>query len=149
TVQEASFAAVNYTGIELLNVDSATHNLTVIGTSGNDAMSVTPTGAAAATVTLTTSDPSVGSTPVVNASNIGTAFNVDPSAGADTLPVHGPQNAETITVTSALVTVGALKTVNYTNTENLVVRAQAGNDTISVSPTTTTTTIFVDGGDPI
>src|SRR2546429_7958413 len=66
TVGEATFAAVNYTGIETLNIDSAGHNLTVIGTAGNDDMSVTPTGAAAATPLLTSSNPSAGSTPGIN-----------------------------------------------------------------------------------
>src|SRR5262249_58467750 len=107
-----------------------------------------PTGAAAATVSLTSSNPSVGSTPVVNASNIGTTFTVDAGGGTDTLTVNGTQNGETITVSGALVTIGALKTVNYLGTENLAVNGQGGSDTFNVTPSATTT-MFIDGGDPI
>src|SRR5262249_14850126 len=65
TVTEAGSAAVSYTGIEALNINAAGHNsTTVIGTGGDDTMSVTPTGPAALTTQLTSSAPSVGSTPV-------------------------------------------------------------------------------------
>ena len=40
--------------------------------------------------------------------------------GTDTVAVNGTDAAETIVVTGALVTVGALATVNYSNAENLV-----------------------------
>src|SRR5207247_1144021 len=66
TVTEATFGPVTYTGIETINLNAAGHNLTVVGTAGNDKLNVTPTGAAAATVLLTSSDPSLGSTPVIN-----------------------------------------------------------------------------------
>ena len=60
TVQEATFAAITLSGIELLNANANGHSLTSIGTSGNDALDITPTGAAAATIRLLTSAPSVG-----------------------------------------------------------------------------------------
>src|SRR5262249_17934940 len=77
TVQEATFGAVSLSGVELLNANASAHNLTVNGTTGNDAISVTPTGAAAATVILSSGSPSVGSVPVVNALGIGTTLIVD------------------------------------------------------------------------
>src|SRR5262249_59255859 len=107
-----------------------------------------PTGAAAATVSLTSSNPSVGSTPVVNASNIGTTFTVDAGGGTDTLTVNGTQNGETITVSGALVTVGALKTVNYLGSENLAVNGRAGNATFNGHPYRPTR-MFNGGGHPV
>src|SRR5262249_32194892 len=120
TVQEATFGAVSLSGVEILNIDAATHNLTLRGTAGNDVLSVTPTAANSITAQLISSAPSIGSTPVVNGSNIGT-FNVDLLAGSDQLIVNGNQNGNFITVTGALVTVdstnpasAAFETVNYT-----------------------------------
>src|SRR5205814_10491395 len=73
--------------------------------------------------------------------------------GSDQLQVIGTQGADIVTVTSALVTInpavgGPFETVNYTNTEDLRVLGLAGNDTFNVTPAATTT-IFIDGGDPI
>ena len=80
TVTEATLNPVIYTGIEILNIDAAGHNLAVLGTSGDDALDVTPTGDAAATVRLTGTSPGVNTTPVVNASNIGATFGTGPES---------------------------------------------------------------------
>ncbi len=151
TVQEATFNAVNFTGIEVLNVDASSHNFTVRGTAGNDVMTVTPTGANAATAQLNSSAPSFGSTPVINGANIGT-FNVDLLGGSDQLIVNGTQGADSIDAnnsTANAVSVNSLEVVNYNSSlAFLEVNALAGNDTIDVKPSSTTA-IFVDGGDPI
>jgi Ca2+-binding RTX toxin-like protein len=139
--------ALFYTGIEILNVDANNQALDVIASDGDDTMSVTPTGVASVTAQLTTSAPSFGATPVINGSRLD-SFNVDLQGGSDRLWVNGTQAGETITVTSALVTVAGLETVNYANVEDLQVFGQSGNDTFDVTPSATTT-IFVDGGDPI
>ncbi len=147
SITEAGFASVTYTGIEVANVDTSGGDLDLLGTIGADVLSVTPTDTDAATAQLLSSNPSIGSTPVINGSNIGT-LNVDLQGGADRLIVNATQAGETITADGALVTVGALATVNYTNTEDLHVVGLAGSDTFNVTPALATT-IFVDGGDPI
>ena len=154
TVQEATFGAVSFSGIEVLNVNANAHNLTIRATAGDDTLAVTPTGASAATARLAGSDPAIGESPVVNGANIGT-LSVDLLGGSDQLIVHGNEDGNFITITGALVTVDstnppslALETVNYSGVEFLQVNAGAGNDTIDVTPSLTTS-IFVDGGDPI
>lgn len=147
SIQEATFFPVTYLGVEVLNVNAAAHDFTVLGSTANDSVTVDPTGAAEATIRLTSASPSVFA-PVVNASGIGATFTVDLLAGSDNLRVNGTQAGEIIAVSPTAVTVGALKTVTYAGTENLQVFALAGSDTINVTPSATTT-IFVDGGDPI
>lgn len=147
TVTEQNFTAVTLSGVELLNILAAAQNLGINTTTGNDTLSVTPTDTNSASAVLTSTDPSIGSTPIVNASNIGNLI-VSLVSGSDRLIVNGTQAGETITVTSNLVMVGTLEPVNYANVDDLQVFGQAGNDLIDVTPSATTT-IFVDGGDPI
>ena len=139
TVQETGFGLVGYLGVETINAAAGAQDITVVGTDGPDSLTVTPTGANTATI--------AGINLVINTTNT-TTLTVDSAGGSDSLTVNGTQAGETITVIAALVTVGALKPVTYANTENLRILAQAGNDTIDVTPSATTT-IFVDGGDPI
>ncbi len=153
TVTEATFAAVTSTGVELLNVNAASHNLTIQATTGDDVLSVTPTGTNAATAQLLSSSPAIDASPTVNGTNIGT-LSVDLRAGSDQLIVNGNQNANTITVNGLSVTVDSnppgapLEVVNYVGAEDLHINALAGNDNIDVTPAANTT-ISVDGGDPI
>src|SRR5262249_23126600 len=74
-VQTVAFAAV-----ETLNASAGTATLTVLGTSGPDAFTVTPTGANAATIQVT------GPFPVINTTNAAT-LTIDPAGGADTVTV--------------------------------------------------------------
>ena len=146
TVSEVGSAVITYSGIEIINVDAANANFTVRASSSDDSLEVTPSGANAATFRLTKTNPAIGSTPIVNGSRIGT-LNVDLLAGNDELVVIGSVAAEAITVTGALVTIGALETVNYIGTEALSVFGRQGSDTFTVTPGASP--IFIDGGDPI
>ena len=146
-IAETGFSAVGFTGIEIANVDTAGGDLNLAATGGDDVLSITPTGANAATSRLISSNPGVSGTPVVNGSLIGT-LNVDLSGGSDQLVVNGTQGGETVTVNGLLVTVGALETVNYTNAEDLRVAGLGGSDIFNVTPSAVTT-ISIDGGDPI
>ncbi|MDX1926571.1 MAG: dockerin type I domain-containing protein [Pirellulaceae bacterium] len=139
-------AAVTMIGVETLNASAGNNNLTVNGTTGDDSLEVTPTGANNATFRLTKSSPAVGSTPVVNGSQIGT-LSVDLQGGNDVLTVNGTTAGEAITVTTGLVTVGTHETVNFAGVEALSVYAHQGADTITVTPGGIP--IFIDGGDPI
>jgi hypothetical protein len=136
---------ITLTGVEVANLDANSHGLTVNGTAQPDSITYTPTGASAGTVT------NAGLNTTFNFSTVTGTFTIDPGAGGDTLTVNGTQNSDTITVNSTSVAVsGGLKTVNYNgpDTEFLQIYALAGNDTIDVTPSTTTS-IYVDGGDPI
>jgi Ca2+-binding RTX toxin-like protein len=139
-------ATVTTSGVEILNANAGTNNFAVNGTTGDDTLDVTPTATNSATFRLTKSNPSIGSTPVVNGSQIGT-LSVNLLAGSDTLVVNGTTAGEAITVTGALVTVGALETVNFLGAEALTVFAAQGADTITVTPGAIP--VFIDGGDPI
>jgi hypothetical protein len=142
TITENGFAPVSFSGIEVLNVAAAGAALTVNGTAGPDAFTYTPTDTTAGTVTL------AGLNLAVNFTDVGGAFTVDSEAGTDHLTVNGTQASESIIVDATTVTVGALKAVSHVNAESLQINALAGNDTIDVTPSATTS-IFVDGGDPI
>lgn len=147
SITETGFGSVLTTGIETANVNTANGNLNVLGTAGADVVSVSPTGANAATIRQLSSNPSFGTLPVINASNIGT-LNVNLLGAADRLVVNATQAGETITADGTAVTVGAFETINYSNTEDLQLIGQSGSDTFNVTPALNTT-IFVDGGDPI
>ena len=139
-------ALVEMIGIETLNANVNNNNFTLNGSAGNDSLEVTPTSANSATFRLTKTSPASGSTPVVNASQIET-LSVDLLSGDDVLSVNGTTAGEAIAVTGALVTVGALETVNFAGVEALSVFAQQGADTITVTPGAAP--VFIDGGDPI
>src|SRR6185369_2207613 len=64
---------VTYSGIERINETSsgAGSTLTINGTSGQDNLAYTPTGATAGTVTLT------GANPIVNFTGVGSTFTLD------------------------------------------------------------------------
>src|SRR5262249_38892158 len=128
-------------GVEVLNLSAGAGKITLAGTSGADAFTVTPTGANTATA-------QVGSlSPVVNTTNTGD-LSVDAAGGSDSLTVNATSAGETINVDGAAVTVGGLKTVKYSNTESLQVNGLAGSDTFNVT-SSPTVPISIDGGDPV
>ena len=128
-------------GIGTLNLNAGAGNITLAGTSGPDAFTVTPTGANTATA-------QVGIlSPVVNTTNTGN-LTVDAGPGSDSLTVNGTSSSDTINVSGAAVTVVGLKPVNYTNVESLQVNGLAGSDTFNVT-SSATVPISIDGGDPV
>jgi hypothetical protein len=141
-ISGGGLGTISLTGDEIANITAANPDLNVTATSAADVMVVTP--ALADSATLRANNVS----PTVNASGIGT-LNVNLASGSDQLVVNGTQGNDTITVTGALVNEHVtFETVNYTNTEDLSVNGLAGNDIFDVSPSATTT-MFIDGGDPI
>jgi len=123
----------------------ATDTFVANATAYADDITVTPLSATEATVSANSAGPTVYAS--LNAA-VGSTFTVNALGGSDSVSVVGTQSGETITVNSTTVAVGALKVITYSGTENLRVLALAGNDTIDVTPSVSTT-IFVDGGDPI
>jgi hypothetical protein len=132
---------VSLPGIQTLNLSAGAANITLKGTSGPDAFTVTPTGANTATA-------QVGSlAPTLNTTNTGN-LTVDADGGSDSLTVNGTSNADTINVGGTAVGVVGLKTVNYVNVESLQVNGLAGSDTFNVT-SSATVPISIDGGDPV
>jgi hypothetical protein len=141
SVTGGGLGTVSLPGIEVLNLSAGAGNITLAGTSGPDAFTVTPTGANTATAQVD------GLSPVVNTTNTAT-LTVDAGAGSNALTVNGTSAADTINVSGAAVTVVGLKTVNYTNVESLQVNGLAGSDTFNVT-SSATVPISIDGGDPV
>jgi hypothetical protein len=149
TVSGVIGGTISFTGVEHLGV-TATGNITVIGTGGADALSVTPTGANTATIV-----PSSGGLLDITTNNPGT-LTIDPGAGNDTVTVNGTSVNDTITVlpsgTNTTVQVNALQAITLVNadTEALVVAGGLGNDTLSVNATGNTVPVAIpityDGG---
>src|SRR5206468_1399148 len=112
--------------------------------------SVTPTGAAAATLT------SAGLNTTFNFSNVTVAaggFSINGNGGSDQLLVKGTQNADTIDINNgasgaSAVKVNSLLVANYSAMAQVEIDGQAGSDTFNVTPQSTTS-ISIDGGDPI
>jgi hypothetical protein len=143
TVTENGSGPVAFSGVEIVNVE-ANHDLTVLGTPGDDQIRYTPTGAAAGTLVL------AGLNAVFHVSAVG-ALSLDPLGGTDTVTVHGNSADNHITVDrDAPTTVqvdGLLAIELAATTEALVVMAGLGDDTITVTGTGGPA-LTVDGGPP-
>jgi hypothetical protein len=141
TISEAGMGPVSFTGIENLTLDAGNAALTINNTTGVDAVTVRPTSANSATMSVT-SNPTQ-----FNLTNVAT-LTVAGLAGDDDLTVNGTSAGETIAVTDALVTVGGLLTVNHMGFDALTVNGEEGDDTFDVTASATLP-IFINGGDPI
>ena len=129
---------VTLNGVEVANLDAAGNALTVVGTSQNDVITYTPTGASAGTFT------NAGLNTVFNFTTVTGAFTVAGGTGngADQLILDGTnsrdlfeinQGARTAQVLSNNVT--ALKTVTIDPTiEELTANGLAGQDTFQIIP---------------
>jgi hypothetical protein len=150
TINSTGANAVAFSGLAKINAGSsgAGSTLLINGTTGNDSLTYTPTGATAGTVAL------AGAYPLVTFTGVGSTFTVNGSGGSDQLVVVGTQSADTIDVNDAAaganaVKVNSLLKVNFNSTlAHVEVDALAGSDTINAQPSATTT-FLVDGGDPI
>ena len=136
-------------GIPVVNIDANGHALSILGTSGDDQLTYTPTGAHAGTV-------SVGATgQVLNVTGVGGTFTIDPLGGGnDVVTVVGGAGDDTVTGTidvTDTVQVGALLAVAVPNADvdRLAIVTQAGQDSITLSVTdAVNATVSVDAGDP-
>ncbi len=142
TVTGGGLGTVSLPGIATLNLNAGAGDITLAGTAGPDAFTVTPTGPNAATA-------QVGAlAPVVNTTNTGTSkLNVDGGAGSNVLTVDGTSGPDAINVSGTSVAVAGLKPVQFAEIASLQVNGLAGADTFNVSPSTTVP-IGIDGGDP-
>ncbi len=142
---------INYIGVELISVNAANANVTVLGTVGDDSFTVQPTGPNSTKVELTAAAPLNIDRPVFNASNVA-VFTIDAGAGDDHLKVLHTSAGEQIAVNGPAGTVSNAVDlqVNFSiaNTEALAVFGAEGSDTFTVT-SAPNLPIFIDGGDPI
>ena len=154
-ITETGSGPVAFSGIETVNINTATAALTVMGTANDDILTYNPTAAAAGTFVLD------GLNTVFNFSNLGTnIFMVDLLAGAaDEVIIQGTNSHDVITV-DAPNRRADVENVSGTvlapvvlsgQVEIVTAKARLGNDTIVVVPGPATApplAINADGGPP-
>ncbi len=165
TVTEAGFGPVAMSGIETLNLDAGGIGPTIMGTTGDDDVTVTVADADSGTILIDFAvqqngqvDPPL-TPPVINYSNIGAdpanIVTFDLGLGNDTLIVVGNALPQTFTANVPAGTVeiddgpvvGNDGRISFANTESLELFGLEGSDTFNVTPGAIP--VFVDGGDPI
>ena len=131
-------APVVMIGVETLNADAGSNSATVSGTTGNDAFDATPTGTDAATFKLVSSNPAIGSTPVVNLTNVGATLTADGVGGTDSLTVNGTAGPDSFNLSRNIgaLSIGRLGTQVITPTSQFVawtVKAGDGGDVFNIN----------------
>jgi Ca2+-binding RTX toxin-like protein len=126
-------------GVEVLNANAGTNDATVVGTTGDDTLDVTPTGADAVTFRLASSDPAVGSSPVVNLSAIGN-MNLDGAAGTNALVFNGTATGDSFqlsrTAGALSLQRGGTQAITPTNTFfSWTVKGGDGSDSFNITET--------------
>ena len=140
---------IGIVGIPVVNIDANNNALSILGTSGDDQLTYTPTGAKSGSVLVG------GSAQFFSLTGVGGTFTIDPLTGNnDVVTIIGSAGADAVTgnidVTST-VQVGALLTVAVPNADvdRLAIVTLDGQDTITLNVTdTVSATISVDAGDP-
>lgn len=144
-ITQTGFSPVTFVGIEQVNLNAAGGNLTVLGTSGDDAVDYTPTGTDAGQLALAALNTRFNLSAVG-----GLTLNTLSGTDHDTVTVHGNNAGNAILVARGATTtvlVDALLAANVTGAEALVVAAELGNDVISVTGSGGPA-LTVDGGLP-
>ncbi len=151
TINEVGSSPIAYIGVEMIALNAANANVTVLGTVGDDSFAVQPTGPNSAKVELTAAAPLNIDRPVFNASNVA-VFTIEAGAGDDHLKVLYTSAGEQIAVNGPAGTISNAVDlqVNFSvpNTEAIAVFGAEGSDTFTVT-TAPNLPIFIDGGDPI
>lgn len=135
-------------GIPMVNLDLNGQTLTILGTDRDDALTFTPLGAQAGSVTRD------GSSQVINFAAVGDPFTVDTGAGVDTLTLQGTALADAIALTvdvTHVAQVNGLLALHAPNVsvERLAIAAGQGADTIDVTVfDTVNADLLIDAGDP-
>jgi hypothetical protein len=140
-VTGGGLGAVTLYGIENLEVDAGGGDVTYNGNAADNDVTVSPSAADAAGIAH------AGLDAQINVANVASLL-VDLLGGSNSLTVLGTQGDDAITVTGAQVAVNLLLPVDYLNVQSLSVLGGDGSDTFTVTPSATTS-IFIDGGDPI
>jgi hypothetical protein len=136
-------------GIPVVNIGANGHDLTILGTAGDDLLTCTPSGAQAGSVL-------VGATGQLFAlTGVGGTFTIDPLAGSnDVVAVVGSAGADSVTGnidTTSTVQVGTFLTVAVPNADvdRLAIITLDGQDSITLNvKDTVSAVISVDAGDP-
>jgi hypothetical protein len=141
------------------------NNLLIVGTSGNDTVSVSaPTSANAISVTVngaTTGPFTVPSGGQIQANlfagndsftvnespvKVGPVLVVDGGTGTNTLTDNGTSGADQYTITGSKVSLVGAGDLQYTNFQSLAVNTLAGNDSVTLTGINPATATAVDGG---
>ena len=123
TVQEGALPAVSFVGIETLNVDGGGQAVTVEGTASNDELIVDGTQIRLA-----------GVLPVVNVSNASTTTVDGGTGGAqDVVTFLGTDSDDTIGITATSVSINGIVVDYAANLEEVVVMAEGGDDTVTIT----------------
>ncbi|MCO6458749.1 MAG: hypothetical protein J5I93_25865 [Pirellulaceae bacterium] len=140
-----------YTGIQTIDANAGGAALNLLGTAGDDTITVTPLNATSGVAQAN------GADPIVRYSNtggvLGATLRVNSLGGQDTLVVNASSLADLVEVDgpNQFVDTGAnggiVEFINA-NQEALTVNGLQGSDTFDVTPALTLS-IFIDGGDPI
>lgn len=147
-------ATVSLLGVEHLNADVATNDATFTGTASDDTVDVTPTGVDAVTFSLANSNPAIGSTPVVNFSNVGATMTLDGGLGTNLLNFHGTANSDSINLSRSVgnLTLGNSGRQVVTTTSSFLawnVLGKAGSDSFVINESVGALNIIqlnIDGG---
>ncbi len=142
---------ISLSGVEIVNLNANSNAATVLGDGQNDSLTVTPTGAATATVQ------SAGLGTIFNFSNISGAFTIDGAGGINSVAIQGTSGDDAITAavnasasTKTVVTVNSLLPVNIVtaNAASLAINGGLGNDLLTVDSSNgpVTLPITYDGG---
>jgi hypothetical protein len=123
---------VGILGIPEVNLEVNGNALTILGTSGPDALTYTPNGLQSGTAMLG------GRNQVINFSAVGGTFTIDPVNGDDVVSVNGTVGSDTIAATlntTFVVQVNSLLAVNSPSAtvERVAVAAGEGTDTVDVT----------------
>jgi hypothetical protein len=130
TITEAGFSPVSFTNFATTNVNAGGNTVTVTGTSGDETLTYTATGATTAVGALTTA----GSNNVLNLSNFSGVLSANLSGGNNTVIVNGRVNTADIinytpatsTSDSGSVAITSLPTVSFAGVAHLVINGQNG-----------------------
>ncbi len=133
SVSGGGLGVISLTGVGIVNLNNGAGAINVLGTTGQDNFSITPTGASTATIQ------NGASAPVLNTDNTGNLNITEGTAGdGDSVTVNGTSNSETIHVQrgpTTTVQVGGLKTVGVSqaNVASLIVNGGLGADIFNVN----------------
>ncbi len=116
---------------------------TVLGSTGNDTITISTTGSVAMSV-----DGRGGTdTYTINFGQLQSAVNVAPSSGTNTLIANGTAAGNTFGIGSGIIVWNGAEFVFFSNVPQVSLVGGAGNDVFNVTPTAATA-ITVDGGLP-
>ncbi len=145
TINSTAQDTINFVGITKIHVDAGLGALNINGTGSGNAITYTPTGVEAGTIT--------NGTVTVNAIDVTGGLTFDPGAGTNSVTINGTSGANAITATglaAPTVQVGGLlpATLVAADIASVNINGLGGNDALTVDSSALpfAIPIFFDGG---